>query len=141
RKATPPEAAHESTRPAGDTFGTPGQLAGALDGDEFRLYVLLWQRTVASQMADARGVTLSLRIAGTATSGEECVFSASGRTITFAGFLKAYVETVDAEPGGMADDAERRLPYMTYGHGVTATELSPDGHSTTPPARHTEASP
>ncbi len=140
RKVKNAQEAHEAIRPAGDTFRTPGQLAGALDGDEFRLYELIWQRTVASQMADARGVTLSLRIAGTATSGEECVFSASGRTITFAGFLKAYVETVDAETGGMADDAERRLPYLREGQGVTATELSPDGHSTTPPARYTEAS-
>lgn len=140
RKVKNAQEAHEAIRPAGDSFATPGQLHGALDGDEFRLYELIWQRTVASQMADARGVTLSLKIAGTARSGEECVFSASGRTITFAGFLKAYVETVDAEAGGEADDAERRLPYLSEGRSVTATELEPEGHTTTPPSRYTEAS-
>ncbi|MGV7733172.1 DNA topoisomerase, partial [Mycobacterium kansasii] len=84
-------------------FKTPGQLHSSLDNDEFRLYELIWQRTVASQMADARGTTLSLRLAGTATSGEQVVFTASGRTITFPGFLSAYVETVDELSGGEAD--------------------------------------
>ncbi|WP_182359043.1 type I DNA topoisomerase [Tomitella gaofuii] len=140
RKVKNAQEAHEAIRPAGDQFKTPGELHGRLDGDEFRLYELIWQRTVASQMSDARGVTLSLKIAGTARSGEQCVFSASGRTITFPGFLKAYVETVDALEGGEADDAERRLPYLSEGQGVTATELRPDGHSTTPPSRYTEAS-
>ncbi|WP_024795083.1 type I DNA topoisomerase [Tomitella biformata] len=140
RKVKNAQEAHEAIRPAGETFKTPGQLHGAIDGDEFRLYELIWQRTVASQMADAKGVTLSLRIAGTATSGEECVFSSSGRTITFAGFLKAYVETVDSESGGEADDAERRLPYLKEGQSVTATELTPEGHVTSPPSRYSEAS-
>ena len=132
--------AHEAIRPAGDVFATPGQLAGQLASDEFRLYELIWQRTVASQMADARGTTLTLRIAGIAGTGEECVFSASGRTITFAGFLKAYVESVDEEAGGQSDDAESRLPALEEGQAVTATQLDPDGHSTNPPARYTEAS-
>jgi DNA topoisomerase I len=110
-----------------------------LDGDDFRLYELIWQRTVASQMADARGTTLSLRINGE-SNGRPVVFSASGRTITFAGFLKAYVETVDELAGGEADDAESRLPRLTQGQRVDATELTPDGHSTNPPARFTEAS-
>src|SRR5699024_3447079 len=140
RKVKNAHEAHEAIRPAGDSFATPGQLHSQLDGDGFRLYELIWQRTVASQMADARGVTLSLKITGTARSGEECVFSASGRTITFPGFLRAYVETVDAEAGGEADDAERRLPYLSEGKAVTATELRPEGHTTTPPSRYTEAS-
>jgi len=131
--------AHEAIRPAGETFATPGAVRRELDGDEFRLYELVWQRTVASQMADARGTTVSLRIAG--TSGDRpVVFSATGRTITFAGFLKAYVETVDELAGGEADDAERRLPHLTEGQRLAALELTPDGHATNPPARYTEAS-
>jgi DNA topoisomerase I len=140
RKVKNAQEAHEAIRPAGETFATPGQLAGALDADEFRLYELIWQRTVASQMADARGTTISVRITGQAATGEQCSFAASGRTITFPGFLKAYVETVDEEAGGEADDAERRLPQLTEGQRVTATELVPDGHTTTAPPRYTEAS-
>ncbi|MEU2176353.1 type I DNA topoisomerase [Nocardia sp. NPDC019219] len=140
RKVKNAQEAHEAIRPAGDTFATPGELHARLDNDEFRLYELIWQRTVASQMADARGTTLTLRITGVAGTGEECVFSASGRTITFPGFLKAYVESVDEEAGGQSDDAESRLPALEEGQAVTAVELNPDGHSTNPPARYTEAS-
>ncbi|MDH6680904.1 DNA topoisomerase-1 [Rhodococcus sp. LBL1] len=140
RKVKNAQEAHEAIRPAGDVFQTPGQLHSRLENDEFRLYELIWQRTVASQMADARGTTLTLRITGTAGTGEECTFSSSGRTITFPGFLKAYVESVDEEAGGQSDDAESRLPVLTEGQGVTATKLDPDGHTTNPPARYTEAS-
>ncbi|MEU5844079.1 type I DNA topoisomerase [Rhodococcus sp. NPDC047139] len=140
RKVKNAQEAHEAIRPAGDVFATPGELHSRLDGDEFKLYELIWQRTVASQMADARGTTLTLRITGTAGTGEECTFSSSGRTITFAGFLKAYVESVDEEAGGQSDDAESRLPNLSEGASVTATKLDPDGHSTNPPARYTEAS-
>ncbi|MGC5246673.1 type I DNA topoisomerase [Gordonia sp. DT219] len=140
RKVKNAQEAHEAIRPSGETFRTPGQLAGQLQADEFRLYELIWQRTVASQMADAKGTTLSLRITGTASSGEECTFAASGRTITFPGFLSAYVETVDDQAGGQADDAENRLPQLTQGQSLTATALDADGHSTNPPARFTEAS-
>ncbi|QCQ93498.1 type I DNA topoisomerase [Rhodococcus sp. SGAir0479] len=140
RKVKNAQEAHEAIRPAGDVFQTPGQLHARLENDEYRLYELIWQRTVASQMADARGTTLTLRITGTAGTGEECTFSASGRTITFPGFLKAYVESVDEEAGGQSDDAESRLPVLTKGQGVTATKLDPDGHTTNPPARYTEAS-
>jgi DNA topoisomerase-1 len=140
RKVKNAQEAHEAIRPAGDVFATPGQLHDRLDNDEFRLYELIWQRTVASQMADARGTTLTLRIEGTANDGRVCVFSASGRTITFPGFLKAYVEGVDDEAGGQSDDAESRLPALAQGDRVTAAELSPDGHTTKPPARYTEAS-
>ncbi|WP_428846834.1 type I DNA topoisomerase [Nocardia terpenica] len=140
RKVKNAQEAHEAIRPAGDTFATPGQLHARLDQDEYRLYELIWQRTIASQMADARGTTLTVRITGVAGTGEECVFSASGRTITFAGFLKAYVESVDEETGGQSDDAESRLPALAEGQGVTATELTPDGHTTNPPPRYNEAS-
>ena len=139
RKVKNAQEAHEAIRPAGETFATPDAVRRELDGDDFRLYELIWQRTVASQMADARGTTLSLRINGE-SEGRQVVFSASGRTITFAGFLKAYVETVDELAGGEADDAESRLPQLTQGQRVDATELTPDGHSTNPPARYTEAS-
>ncbi|MGB2920739.1 MAG: type I DNA topoisomerase [Mycobacterium sp.] len=148
RKVKNAQEAHEAIRPAGDVFSTPGQLHSALDTDEFRLYELIWQRTVASQMADARGTTLSLRIAGNASRRsidgsaveEQVVFNASGRTITFAGFLKAYVESLDDQAGGEADDAESRLPNLTEGQRVDAKDLTADGHTTSPPARYTEAS-
>jgi DNA topoisomerase-1 len=139
RKVKNAQEAHEAIRPAGETFATPDAVRRELDGDEFRIYELIWQRTVASQMADARGTTLSLRINGE-SDGRPVVFSASGRTITFAGFLKAYVETVDELAGGEADDAERRLPRLTEGQRLDALELTPDGHATNPPARYTEAS-
>jgi len=140
RKVKNAQEAHEAIRPAGDTFATPGALHAELDTDGYRLYELIWQRTVASQMADARGTTLSLRIAGTEPDGREVVFSASGRTITFPGFLKAYVETVDELAGGEADDAESRLPQLRERQRVDALTLTPDGHATNPPARYTEAS-
>ena len=140
RKVKNAQEAHEAIRPAGDTFATPGALHAELDADGFRLYELIWQRTVASQMADARGTTLSLRISGTEPDGREVVFSSSGRTITFPGFLKAYVETVDEQAGGEADDAESRLPQLRQGQRVDAVTLTPDGHATNPPARYTEAS-
>jgi DNA topoisomerase-1 len=140
RKVKNAQEAHEAIRPAGEVFRTPGEVAAELETDEFRLYELIWQRTIASQMADARGTTMSVRMTGTASSGEECVFSASGRTITFPGFLKAYVETVDAEAGGEADNAERRLPRLAKDQGLTASKLAADGHSTSPPARYTEPS-
>ena len=140
RKVKNAQEAHEAIRPAGDTFATPGALHSELDADGFRLYELIWQRTVASQMADARGTTLSLRITGDEPDGRQVTFSASGRTITFPGFLKAYVETVDEQAGGEADDAESRLPQLREGQRVDAVTLTPDGHATNPPARYTEAS-
>ncbi len=139
RKVKNAQEAHEAIRPAGETFAVPDAVRGELDGDDFRLYELIWQRTVASQMADARGTTLSLRIAGTSGS-QQVLFAASGRTITFAGFLKAYVETVDELAGGEADDAESRLPVLAQGQRVDAAEVAADGHATNPPARYTEAS-
>ncbi|GAA1093152.1 type I DNA topoisomerase [Tsukamurella spumae] len=140
RKVKNAQEAHEAIRPAGETFQTPGALASVLNSDEFRLYELIWQRTVASQMADVKGTTLSLRIGGTAASGENCEFAASGRTITFPGFLSAYVETVDDQAGGEADDAESRLPQLVTGQAITAAELTAADHVTSPPARFTEAS-
>ena len=127
--------AHEAIRPAGDAFRTPDQIRGEVGRDEHALYDLIWKRTLASQMEDARGQTVSLRIAATASSGEDVEFGASGTVITFRGFLAAYEPGRD-EPSD--DDEERRLPHLTVGQEVTALSIEPDGHSTTPPPRYTE---
>ena len=127
--------AHEAIRPAGDTFRTPAQTG--LHGDEFRLYELIWMRTIASQMKDAVGQSVSIRLGGQSRTGEDVVFSASGRVITFHGFLKAYVEGKDDESS--ADDQETRLPNVVEGDAVNAASLSAEGHQTKPPARYTEA--
>ncbi len=128
--------AHEAIRPSGDSFRTPAQTG--LNGDEFRLYELIWMRTVASQMKDAVGQSVSIRLGGPAASGEDVVFAASGRVITFHGFLKAYVESSD-DPTAEADDRESRLPNVEQGDPVSAAALNAVGHETKPPARYTEA--
>jgi DNA topoisomerase-1 len=127
--------AHEAIRPAGESFRTPAQTG--LTGEQFRLYELIWMRTVASQMKDAVGNTVTVRLGGAASTGEDVVFTASGRTITFHGFLKAYVEGTDE--GATKDDAETRLPTLTEGDAVSAASISASGHETKPPARYTEA--
>jgi DNA topoisomerase-1 len=127
--------AHEAIRPAGDSFRTPAQTG--LTGDQFRLYELIWMRTVASQMKDATGQSVSIRLGGAAATGEDVVFSASGRVITFHGFLKAYVEGTDE--GAAKDDSETRLPNLAEGDTVTSASVSASGHETKPPARYTEA--
>ncbi len=127
--------AHEAIRPAGDSFRTPKDLQQQLGRDEHALYDLVWKRTLASQMEDARGQTVSLRVAGTSSTGEDAEFGASGTVITFRGFLAAYEPGRD-EPS--ADDEERVLPQLTVGEDVSATALEPEGHTTMPPARYTE---
>jgi DNA topoisomerase-1 len=131
--------AHEAIRPAGDVFRTPGEVAGELSTEEFKLYELIWRRTIASQMTDAVGSSVSVRVRATSTANEECDFAATGKTITDPGFLKAYVassEDADAE----ADDAENRLPNVTKGQPLTADSLEAIDHTTQPPARYTEPS-
>ncbi len=140
RKVKNAQEAHEAIRPAGDVFRTPAEVAGELRGDDFALYDLIWKRTVASQMADARGQTATIKLGAVSTDGRDAEFSASGTVITFRGFLAAYEESVDEEAERDGDDAERRLPLLAVGDSVTAVRLDPDGHSTTPPARFTEAS-
>ena len=140
RKVKNAQEAHEAIRPAGDAFRTPGELARQLSGDEFRLYELVWQRTLASQMSDAVGTTVSVRLGGTSIAGERAEFATSGRTITFPGFLRAYVEDVDADDAESKDDAEKRLPVLERGQALDARGFEADGHSTQPPARYTEAS-
>jgi DNA topoisomerase I len=127
--------AHEAIRPAGDRFRTPAQTR--LSGDEFRLYELIWKRTVASQMKDATGESVSVRITGTSSAGEEAEFAASGKIISFHGFLKAYVE--DVEDDAERDDRERRLPPLAENDPLTGV-VTPADHVTRPPARYTEAS-
>ncbi|MET9493542.1 type I DNA topoisomerase [Streptomyces sp. NPDC006552] len=129
--------AHEAIRPSGDRFRTPAETG--LSGDQFKLYELIWKRTVASQMKDAVGNSVTVKIAGRSSDGRDAEFSASGKTITFHGFLKAYVEGAD-DPNAELDDRERRLPQVTEGDPLTAEELTVDGHATKPPARYTEAS-
>ncbi|MFJ9594818.1 type I DNA topoisomerase [Streptomyces virginiae] len=129
--------AHEAIRPSGDRFRTPAETG--LTGDQFRLYELIWKRTVASQMKDAVGNSVTVKIGGRASDGRDAEFSASGKTITFHGFMKAYVEGAD-DPNAELDDRERRLPQVAQGDALAAEEITADGHSTKPPARYTEAS-
>ena len=138
RKVKNAQEAHEAIRPAGDAFRTPADVARELSRDEHALYDLVWKRTIASQMDDARGQTVSLRFGATSTGGEDAEFSASGTVITFRGFLAAYEEGRDEETAN--GDDERRLPPLEVGQELEATELEPEGHATNPPARYTEAS-
>jgi DNA topoisomerase-1 len=130
--------AHEAIRPSGETFPTPEQVSAKVGQDEARLYDLIWKRTVASQMADAKGFTVSVRIEATAADGREALFSAGGRTITFPGFLKAYVQGKD--DAADLDDKETRLPELAPDDSIAVERLEPVGHETRPPARYTEAS-
>ena len=127
--------AHEAIRPAGESFRTPAQTG--LTGEQFRLYELIWMRTVASQMKDAVGQSVTIRLGGAAATGEDVVFSATGRVITFHGFLKAYVEGTDE--GKATDDQETRLPQLAEGDTVAAASVTANGHETKPPSRYTEA--
>jgi len=131
--------AHEAIRPAGDTFRTPGEVANELSTEEFKLYELIWRRTIASQMTDAVGMSVSVRIRAVSTTNEEADFSASGKTITDPGFLRAYVESSD-DVDEEAEDAERRLPALVKDQRLTEEGLEPVGHTTQPPPRYTEAS-
>ncbi|HSU35695.1 MAG TPA: type I DNA topoisomerase, partial [Propionibacteriaceae bacterium] len=139
--------AHEAIRPAGETFLTPAQTR--LTGDQFRLYELIWMRTISSQMKDAEGLSVTIKINATPENAEACTFVASGRTITFYGFLKAYVESLDDAEGqsdgagsgvGQADDAQTRLPNLTQGQSLRPESVTASGHETRPPARYTEPS-
>ena len=131
--------AHEAIRPAGDDFRMPDSVEPEVSRDEARLYELIWKRTVASQMADARGESAHVRIAATTSDDREVLFASSGKIITFPGFLRAYVEGSD-DPDAALEDREIRLPRLEEGQVVEATALEPRSHSTQPPARFTEAS-
>ena len=132
--------AHEAIRPAGDRMRTADDLGHELHGtDERRLYDLIWKRTIACQMADARIRRVTLRLAATSTAGEQVVFQATGRTIEFPGYLRAYVEGAD-DPDAELEDREALLPPLAEGDAVRCRELLASGHTTQPPARFTEAS-
>ena len=137
RKVKNAQEAHEAIRPAGDSFRLPASLKGELSADEFALYDVIWKRTVASQMADARIATTTVRIGATASDGRDVEFTASGTVTLFAGFKAAYEDTREEESD---DEKERVLPVLKEGQSVTLLGLEPDGHSTNPPARFTEAS-
>ncbi|TRW43475.1 type I DNA topoisomerase [Georgenia yuyongxinii] len=142
-KAKGAQEAHEAIRPAGDSFRTPAQVANQLTGAQFKLYELIWKRTVASQMADARGSTATVRLAATAVledGARQAELTASGTVITFRGFLAAYEEGRDAERYDAAADKETRLPVLKEGDAVVTDAVTAEGHETTPPPRYTEAS-
>jgi DNA topoisomerase-1 len=130
--------AHEAIRPAGSSFRSPEEVAKAVDRDGARLYELIWKRTVACQMADASGESVSVRLGGRGASGRDAEFSASGKVITFPGFLRAYVEGSD-DPEAQLEDQERRLPPLSEGEAIDLTALEAKGRETRPPSRFTEA--
>ena len=132
--------AHEAIRPAGDHFRTPAQVSGQLRGDEFKLYELIWKRTVASQMADAKGSTATMRINADLGSGSSAELTASGTVITFKGFLAAYEEGQDLERYGSDKKDKSRLPDVKEGDALSVDRVEADGHTTAPPPRFTEAS-
>ena len=131
--------AHEAIRPAGDAMRVPDDVAGELTTDERRVYDLIWKRTVACQMADARVRRVTARLRARASTGEEAVFQATGRAIEFPGYLRAYVEGAD-DPDAELEDREVILPSLESGDTVQCHALEPSGHTTQPPARYTEAS-
>ena len=144
RKVKNAQEAHEAIRPAGEAFRTPDEAARSLSGDEFRLYDLIWKRTVASQMADATGTSAQVRLVGSSVGSDgdaarETEFSASGKVIQFPGYLRAYVEGED-DPEAELADREVHLPPMAEGDQVSVDDLEPGSHATQPPARYTEAS-
>jgi DNA topoisomerase-1 len=140
RKVKNAQEAHEAIRPAGTHFRTPDQVRGELRGDELALYELIWRRTIASQMADAKGETVSVRLGATSKAGEDAEFATAGTVITFKGFLAAYEEGRDDETAANGDaPQDRRLPQLAPGQELDVRELEPQGHSTTPPPRYTEA--
>ncbi len=138
KKAKGAQEAHEAIRPAGETFRTPESVRGELDEDQFKLYDLIWKRTVASQMKDAHGERTQVRLSAQTGSGET-LLQASGKVIAFPGFLRAYVEGSD-DPDAELEDQERVLPPVQVGDVLDPDKVRADGHATQPPARFTEAS-
>jgi DNA topoisomerase I len=131
--------AHEAIRPS-TPLRPPGAVQGELNSQELALYRMVWQRTLASQMADATGTTVSVRVGATAADGTDAEFGAAGTTITFPGYRQVYVESRDEGDAGATEDAEEILPPLTVGDAVPVAGLEPQGHATTAPARYTEAS-
>ncbi len=130
--------AHEAIRPAGESFPKPDELKSKLSADEARTYELIWKRTMACQMLEARGRRMTVGIEGKA-AGRTFRFTATGKVVDFPGFLRAYVEGSD-DPTAELADKDKILPPMAKGDPLTAKKISPDEHRTNPPARLTEAS-
>jgi DNA topoisomerase I len=125
--------AHEGIRPAGHPFELPETLRNTLNGEEFKLFDLIWKRTIASQMADAEGRRIVVTI-----EGGGCVFQVTGKTIDFPGYLRAYVEGTD-DPDAELADQERTLPSVEIGELLKCVDMTTKGHSTQPPDRYSEA--
>jgi DNA topoisomerase I len=131
--------AHEAIRPAGETFRTPGELAPELSRDEFSLYDLIWKRTIASQMSDAKKMQMRVDFDVETKTGNAAIFRANGSVITFPGFLAAYEEIVDEKAtDDEAAESDKRLPPMAVGDAIKASNYICEGHETKPPARYTE---
>ncbi len=139
KKVKNAQEAHEAIRPAGEVFRMPERVTREVGRDEARLYELIWKRTIASQMSDARGESVQVRIVATAQDGTQSEFSATGNTIVFPGFLRAYVEGSD-DPGAELETRDRHLPPVRAGESLVGKAFKPLGHQTQPPARFTEAS-
>ncbi len=139
KKVKNAQEAHEAIRPAGDTFRLPDEVSREVGPDEAKLYELIWMRTIASQMNDSLGESVQVKIAGKAATGDDVELSASGYTITFPGFLRAYVEGSD-DPTAELESRERPLPKLNQGDALPVGAAEPRGHETQPPARFTEAS-
>ncbi len=135
-KAKNAQEAHEAIHPAGDTFKTPGELAPELSRDEFALYDLIWKRTVASQMADAKKLQMRVDFDVTNNDGQATIFRANGSVITFAGFLAAYEDIVEEKTD--EESADKRLPAMSIGQSIKVNKYTCEGHETKAPARYTE---
>jgi DNA topoisomerase-1 len=135
-KSSAAQEAHEAIRPT-TPYRSPQAVQGELNSQELALYRLIWQRTLASQMADATGVTVSVRLGAVSThESTDCEFSASGTTITFPGYRAVYIAADDDGDG----TKEALLPPLAEGDAVPVAALTPNGHTTTPPTRFTEAS-
>ena len=134
RKVKNSQEAHEAIRPAGEQFSTPAELRSQLDAEEYKLYELIWQRTIASQMADVKGVSMKVTI-----GNKDVEFTTTGRTVTFAGFLRAYSDAI-ADAAVSSDANQSRLPHLKVGDEVAISDVAADEHTTNPPARYTEAS-
>ena len=128
--------AHEAIRPAGESFRTPGELAPELSRDEFALYDLIWKRTIASQMSDAKKQQMRVDFDVKTKTGNDAIFRANGSVIVFAGFLAAYEDIVEEKAD--TEETDRRLPAMSVGEKIEVSEFTCEGHETKPPARYTE---
>jgi DNA topoisomerase-1 len=128
--------AHEAIRPAGESFRTPGELAPELSRDEFALYDLIWKRTIASQMSDAKKQQMRVDFDVKTKTGSDAIFRANGSVVVFAGFLAAYEDIVEEKAD--IEETDRRLPAMSVGEKIEVSEYSCEGHETKPPARYTE---